>query len=233
MTIISHSHRFAFVHIYKCGGTSFENLLRPYSRTIDQLRLNPLTSKLYSACSLIEDYFSFNTNGGTKGGQLFSGLHKHARLSEIDLYLGSKASSYKVISLIRNPSDWVVSLYCYIRSSKNHHLNSLVSKMSISFFLENFFDLGFAAQSDFLASSSVRNPCQISLYRLESIDSKLTHIYNFLNIPPYQTRQSEMPRLNITSSGSLDKNTLNSQVSSNPLFIKYFSADLHLWNSLK
>ena len=233
MTIISHSHRFVFVHIYKCGGTSFENVLRPYSRTIDKLRLNPLTSKLYSACSLIEDYFSFNSNGVTKGGQLFSGVHKHASLSEIDLFLGSKASSYKVISLIRNPSDWLVSLYCYIRSSKNHHLNSLVSKMPISLFLENFFKFGLATQSEFLASSSIRNPGQISLYRLESVDSNLTHIYNFLNISSYQSRHNEIPRLNITSSGSVNKNSLNRQVSINPLFIKYFSADLHLWNSLK
>ena len=99
--IISHSHRFTFVHIHKAGGTSIETALDPY------LSWNDL---ILGSSALGQ--------GINKAYRLRHGLHKHSSVAEIQEICGSVyVDEYFLFAFVRHPIDRICSLYNFVGSS--------------------------------------------------------------------------------------------------------------------
>lgn len=101
--IISNSHKFIFVHIQKCAGTSVTRALDPI------LQWNDIQC------------------GGSKYGEQFQqiyrqrfGLHKHSSAHEILEVVGEELwNEYFTFSVVRNPFARAVSLYTYVKRMVN------------------------------------------------------------------------------------------------------------------
>jgi hypothetical protein len=99
--IISHSHKFIFVHIHKTGGTSIEQGLDPHLAWNDLIlggsrlgeRMQPFYAKKF-------------------------GLGKHSTVSEIESVCGSKyLDDYYVFSLVRHPVARMCSMYNFVATT--------------------------------------------------------------------------------------------------------------------
>lgn len=99
--IISHLHRFIFIHITKCAGTSITKALEPY---------------------LGEDDLVL---GGTAKGEVLNRewqalgrIHKHSTAAEVKKHVGDDTwNDYFKFSFIRNPWDVMVSTYHWWRET--------------------------------------------------------------------------------------------------------------------
>lgn len=97
MTIISNSHRFIFVHLHKCGGTSVETAYQPHAAWNDLVL------------------------GSTKEGEVLQsiykqlhGLHKHSSAKDIRAVVGDVWEAYETIALVRHPMRIYESYYRWI-----------------------------------------------------------------------------------------------------------------------
>ena len=83
--MISHTHKFIFIHIPKTGGTSIESVLGDRGISLQGPK-------------------NFN-----------SVYHKHIAAPRLRILLGTEYNKYFRFSIVRNPWDWLVSLYEYCR----------------------------------------------------------------------------------------------------------------------
>ena len=107
--VISFSHRFIFVHIYKVAGTSVENALDRYVHTPTRLQRHvaSLASKSRKHIPPLQDR-------AVK-------LPMHAAARDIrDAYSQKTFKSFFKFAFVRNPWDWQVSLYKYARQTPEH-----------------------------------------------------------------------------------------------------------------
>lgn len=97
MTIISSSHRFIFVHLHKCGGSSVEAAYQPYAKWNDIVlgstnegeRLQPIYQKLH-------------------------GLHKHNSAADLKAKLPDVWDDYWTFGVVRHPVSIYESFYKWI-----------------------------------------------------------------------------------------------------------------------
>lgn len=101
--IISHSHRFTFVHIHKTGGTSMEHALDPHLAWYD----------------LILGGSAFGEQLQKPYAARFK-LHKHSSVSEIESICGAEfVDSYYLFSVVRHPVARACSLYNFAATTLN------------------------------------------------------------------------------------------------------------------
>ena len=109
MLCYSHAHQFVFIHVLKAAGISVRQALEPYAyRPADSLwrRL------------------------GLAAPEPLAALPPHATAAQVQAALPRRAFlRYFKFAFVRNPWDWQVSWYHYIRQSPSHHLHALVSRM--------------------------------------------------------------------------------------------------------
>jgi hypothetical protein len=111
--VISHSHRFIFIHIYKVAGTSIANALYPYA-----WKPNPMVRLIESLGiklphSLVRDPFSRH----------ISALQLRNGLPSVTF------DDFFKFAFVRNPWDWQVSLFHYARSKKSHHQHRKINAL--------------------------------------------------------------------------------------------------------
>lgn len=93
--IISHRHRFIFIHLHKCAGTSVTRGLLPVLGDGDLA---------FGCTPELEDRSQASRANG--------GLHKHSRASEIRARVGEDVwRRYLKFTVVRNPWDLVLSKY--------------------------------------------------------------------------------------------------------------------------
>src|SRR4051794_37346885 len=109
--LLSYEHRFIFIHVYKVAGTSVVAALEPFAHRPEKLFVNRLLSK-------------FNHLLGT---HLTWPHHKlkifNDHVKALDLKRALPAAifdNYFKFAFVRNPWDWQVSLYHYMKQESKH-----------------------------------------------------------------------------------------------------------------
>ena len=121
--MISFKHKFIFVHVYKAAGTTVKNVLRPYAKDLSkpQRMVNRLSRRF---------------GGPVWFPPLVQPARNHATATEYKAYLGEEAyATFFKFAFVRNPYDWLVSLYEYVRQNPKHHHHELYLKMSFAEFI--------------------------------------------------------------------------------------------------
>lgn len=102
--LISRKHKFIFIHLYKNAGSSITNALLPFAQDDDPADSNlpPFNPQPY---------------------------HIHISAADLAAHLGAEAfSRYFSFSIVRNPWDWQVSLYSFMRTYKAHRQHAMALK---------------------------------------------------------------------------------------------------------
>ncbi len=119
--LISNSHNFIFIHIYKNAGTSIKAALKPFATSMFQERLNGIAHYpvLGNLASLLMRFDRFSP----------APYPSHVSARRIVSELGDTYRSYFSFAFVRNPWDWQVSLYNYMLKNRNHHQHELVENL--------------------------------------------------------------------------------------------------------
>ncbi len=171
--LISHKHKFIFIHIYKTAGTSAMSLLLPHARVLDRLVYDFQLSKRFF------EFTSKIFNWQQDGMKQFTGYHKHAKAFEIREKMGDELfDSYVKIAFVRNPFDFLVSLYHYnlqagVLSTKGIDFNEFVKKST---------KYSTHRQIDFIQHPVSKSYLVDYVGRFETLEKDLMKISNILNI---------------------------------------------------
>jgi glycosyltransferase involved in cell wall biosynthesis len=177
--LISHSKRFIFVHIYKTAGTSIMDVFLPYARLVDRMVYGYRYSK--ALAGRIGQIMGWSDDGFRQ----FTGIHKHATASEIRDALGdSLFEAYYKFAFVRNPFDWLVSLYFYVKQSRSHRLYSVVAEMDFGEFLRWHIDRRPRRQIDFLIDPQEDTFIVDYVGRFETVRNDIGRISEALSIAP-------------------------------------------------
>ena len=114
--MISHKYKVIFIHNYKVAGTSNKKALN--DREIPHFfRKTQITKRVYK--KLFPEKF-----------RLPPGVDHHSTALQLRNLLPPKIfETYYKFGFVRNPLDWLVSLYGYILRAPNHKQHELVSRM--------------------------------------------------------------------------------------------------------
>ena len=175
--LMSHKHQFIFIHIYKTAGTSVTEQFAPHARLLDRLAYQYwLSNYVYG---LIINKMNWH-DGGLKQ---FTGYHKHAKAFEVRRKLGNrKFEKYFKFAFVRNPYDFLVSLYFYLRQAKEHNQNETASKMTFPEFLHWFINTKPPCQVDFLVDENGTACLMNYIGRFENLISDVQHIMTILRL---------------------------------------------------
>jgi hypothetical protein len=111
--LVSHSHRFIFIHVHKTGGTSVRAALEPYA----ELPGWPLWQRV-------------RLRLGRTVVRRPPPLGWHARALDVRASLPAAVyDGYFKFAFVRNPWDWQVSVYHYIGQHPEHHQHAAVSRL--------------------------------------------------------------------------------------------------------
>jgi Sulfotransferase family len=120
--IISHKHKFIFVHVPKTGGTS-----------ITYSFLKHLDKKNDTILGCLPPYDKISRENKIKGG-----LHKHSSASDVKKELGNIYSNYFSFAFVRNPYDLILSQYYWWKAT-NIEWDKAASKVK-AFVISSTFD---------------------------------------------------------------------------------------------
>jgi hypothetical protein len=116
--LISHRHRFIFIHVDKAAGSSLQDALAPFAD-------NGAVSRVRKRLMLLGPV------------NRISGLHRfvqfsqHAAAEEVRRCLpAAQYSAYFKFGFVRNPWDRLVSRYHYLKRNTSHRHSRLVNAMS-------------------------------------------------------------------------------------------------------
>jgi hypothetical protein len=112
--LISHKHKFIFIHIYKNAGTSINEALFPYAF------FNQLHKSIYKASRQLDMRIPAVLDPQPMAG--------HVSAAQVAAEMGvEKFRSYFSFAIVRNPWDWQVSLYTFPQKQKRHRQHELIS----------------------------------------------------------------------------------------------------------
>lgn len=107
--LVSHKYRFVFIHNYKVAGTSVRKALCPFESNLYWLYSN----------------FQFYTRPGLKGNSKYS-MPKHSSLNNV----ADHFPDFTFFGLVRNPWDWEVSKYFYMKQTPKHKQYKLANSFT-------------------------------------------------------------------------------------------------------
>ena len=189
----------------------------PYSRFIDRVAYgNRLSRKLLG---LIVHQMGWHDDGMKH----FTGFHMHAKAYEIKRKLGSSIfDSYYKFTFVRNPFDFLVSLYFYILQDKNHRDHRSVINMSFLEFLKWQIANKPPRQLDFVREPHSAEILVDYIGRFETLEKDLSTIQKELGLEIRSDIKHKNPSLKRKSKDY--KGYYNEE--GRDLVEKYFQADI-------
>ena len=107
--LISRKHNFLFVHVFKNAGMSISKALSPFAASKFQRETVRLLKQLHLSYPASWDPNPFDT---------------HVTASELVTAMGqAEFNSFFSFAFVRNPWDWLVSIYCYVLKKPDHYLH--------------------------------------------------------------------------------------------------------------
>jgi hypothetical protein len=174
--LISFSHHFIFIHVSKSAGTSIQHALQSYAHRPQQTPLNRLSGKMRIPRDPRQIAFP----------QHITARSVEALLPE-EVFIG-----FFKFAVVRNPWDWIVSLYHYLRETPSHRHHARVCGMSS---LEEYITFEAArkkrTQHGFISGDDGRVLVDF-VGRYEFLDEDFTRVCSFLGI------SATLPHLNAT-----------------------------------
>mgnify|MGYP001073672496 CR=1 FL=1 len=180
--LISYSHRFIFVHIYKVAGSSVRRALGEYAHDPNRLLANRLLRRL--------------------GMRITLPFHRckefpvHMQARDIREELPPKVyDRFYKFAFVRNPWDWQVSLYYFMLQNTWHFQHKLVGSVSgFDEYMEWRVTEDKHLQKDFVTDE---NGIQIVDFvgRYERLSKDFLHVCRALNI------RASLPHVNKSSHG--------------------------------
>ena len=112
--LISHTHRFLFVHVPKTAGSSVTAALQPFCAQPEKVWFN----RMLSSVGLNVNWF---------GPVTWRRGRKHTTAGQMQrMYPTELFQTYYKFAFVRNPWDLMVSYYHYIQSRPEHHRSTKV-----------------------------------------------------------------------------------------------------------
>lgn len=178
--MIGYRKKFIFVHVPKVAGRSFKKALSSHA-----LRYSYLERPMHALVSRAKGYRIRTQENGL--------YHGHSTVKQYMKYLGrEKYSQYNSFGLVRNPYDWHVSLYFYMRENPQHPQFSLISKMSFSEYVDWRCDAEPIWQKNYLCDNA-GNISVTHLGKIEEVEKTINYLNINLNI------KIVLPRLNVSA----------------------------------
>ena len=175
--LLSYSHKFIFIHVYKVAGTSIKKSLEQYAK-------RPAMRRILSASRLGSriPYYRWKT------------FPSHIKADDLKKELPDKIySNFYKFAFVRNPWEWQVSLYHHMLQRNNHYQHELIK--SIKNFDEYIIwrvNEDRVLQKDFITDSSGQIIVDF-VGRFENLKNDFDHVCNILNI------SISLPHLNASS----------------------------------
>jgi len=116
--LISHDHRFAFVHVPKTGGCSVRTALGRFATRTDRYWAN----RWLARCGIHVNHYA---------PPMLRRFRPHASAATLRRHLPADlfAGLFK-FAFVRNPWDLLVSYYGYLRHAPNHHRRRIAARLS-------------------------------------------------------------------------------------------------------
>jgi hypothetical protein len=177
--LISYSHKFIFIHIYKAAGTSIRSAITPFLLLPYQ--------KITKRCLAEFGIQVYNTKP----------LSNHSKAVEIIELMGRKKfNKYFSFAVVRNPWDHQVSLYSYMFKKRDHPQHTMISAMSgFDEYIEWRCYNEVRLQSDFLIDSSGQNVVS-NILKFENLSNDFNQLCKKINISAQLQTMNKSVRIN-------------------------------------
>lgn len=173
-TMLSHSKKFIFIHHYKVAGSSISNVLARYEPH-------------YWTRAILRKV------GVTKYYPTLANFYQHASALEVrELVPEIVFDSYYKFSFVRNPWDWQVSLYSYMRQVKAHFQHDLVKNLTFDEYIDWRIHRDLVLQSERIADGQ-GNILMDFVGRFENLEADFSEISEKLGIEmrlPHKNRSN-------------------------------------------
>lgn len=165
--IISHSHKFIFIHVYKTAGTSIRKQLAPYNHA------KPSPSFIRRLINSNENVYA-------------NKFDVHIAAAELKAKLPARIwDKYYKFSFVRNPWDWQVSLFTYMKKTKDVHVQGRIMDRISTF--EEYIDWrvnnDVHLQKEYVYDMATNNPLLNYIGKLETIQLDFDHICKQVGLP--------------------------------------------------
>ncbi|MAI35887.1 MAG: hypothetical protein CBE00_14245 [Planctomycetaceae bacterium TMED240] len=176
--LISRKCKFLFVHVYKNAGMSITKALSPFTVSRYQRETVRLLRQLNLPFPIHWDPTPFDT---------------HATAVELVSVMGrDEFASLFSFGIVRNPWDWLVSLYTYVLKTPHHHLHPLFQELgSFQNYIGWQCDGGLPLQKDFLFSSDGEQLVSF-IGRYEKLERDFRHVCTQVGV------SANLPKLNVS-----------------------------------
>ena len=177
--MISRSHRFVFIHIPKTAGNSLKIALHPFCG----VRFTPAPSSSFAdEQSLGEFKYQNFWNHDPEFGSI-----KHWTFLQYEHALGKEASQFRFVSCCRNPYDWSLSCYYFLKQAQGSRWLDWIDEPSVTApreFCEKeflrFLSSGHPSQASYVRGSSSE---KLLIIRFENLLEDFSRVCSTLDLP--------------------------------------------------
>jgi hypothetical protein len=121
--MIYKEHKFIFIHIHKVAGKSMIHAFHKFQDNIPfKFKLwNKIYSKPLNKKLIYPDYLMLDT---------------HTKAIEYKKFLGDDYDKLFKFAFVRNPLDWQVSMYFFMKEQKDHFQHDIINKLNFNEYID-------------------------------------------------------------------------------------------------